>query len=55
VKSLIKEVGDLEDFIGHIGDECSDEAYENVKGKSEEEVINFLLKERFYDTLKTIM
>jgi hypothetical protein len=54
VKSLIKEVGGLEDFIGHIGDECSDESYENVKGKSEEEVIQFLLKERFYDTLKQL-
>lgn len=54
VKSLIKEVGGLEDLIGHIGDECSDEAYENVKGKSEEEVINYLLKERFHDTLKQL-
>jgi len=54
VKSLIKEVGGLEDLIAHIGDECSDEAYENVKGKSEEEVINYLLKERFYDTLKQL-
>lgn len=54
VKSLIKEVGGLEDLIGHIGDECSDEAYKNVKGKSEEEVIQFLLKERFYDTLKQL-
>ena len=54
VKSLIKEVGGLQDFIGHIGDECSDEAYKNVKGKSEEEVIQFLLKERYYDTLKQL-
>jgi hypothetical protein len=54
VKSLIKEVGGLEDLIAHIGDECSDEAYENVKGKSEEEVINYLLKERFHDTLKQL-
>ena len=54
VKSLIKEVGGLEDFIGHIGDECSNESYESVKGKSEEEVIQFLLKERFYDTLKQL-
>lgn len=54
VKSLIKEVGGLENLIGHIGDECSDEAYKNVKGKSEEEVIQFLLKERFYDTLKQL-
>jgi hypothetical protein len=54
VKSMIKEMGGLEDTINHIGDECSDEAYENVKGKSEEEVIQFLLKERFYETLKQL-
>lgn len=54
IKAMIKEVGGLEDMINHIGDECSDEAYENVKGKSEEEVINYLLKERFYDTLKQL-
>ena len=33
IKAMIKEVGGLEDMINHIGDECSDEAYENVKGK----------------------
>ena len=54
IKAMIKEVGGLEDMINHIGDECSDEAYESVKGKSEGEVINFLLKERFYDTLKQL-
>jgi len=54
IKAMIKEVGGLENMINHIGDECSDEAYENVKGKSEEEVINYLLKERFYDTLKQL-
>jgi hypothetical protein len=54
VKAMIKEMGGLEDTINHIGDECSDEAYENVKGKSEEEVIQFLLKERFYETLKQL-
>lgn len=54
IKAMIKEVGGLEDMINHIGDECSDEAYENVKGKSEEEVINYLLKERFYETLKQL-
>lgn len=54
IKALIKEYGGLESFISYIGDECSDDAYENVKGKSEEEVIEYLLKERFYDTLKTL-
>ena len=54
IKAMIKEVGGLEDMINHIGDECSDEAYESVKGKSEEEVIQFLLKERFYNTLKQL-
>jgi hypothetical protein len=54
IKAMIKEVGGLEDMINHIGDECSDEAYESVKGKSEEEVIQFLLKERFYETLKQL-
>ena len=54
IKAMIKEVGGLENMINHIGDECSDEAYESVKGKSEEEVIEFLLKERFYETLKQL-
>jgi hypothetical protein len=54
VKAMIKEVGGLENLINHIGDEWSDEAYESVKGKSEEEVIDFLLKERFYTTLKQL-
>jgi hypothetical protein len=54
VKALIKEMGGLENTIDYIGDECSDEAYENIKGKSEEEVINYLLKERFYKCLKQL-
>ena len=54
IKSMIKEVGGLESMINHIGDECSDEVYESVKGKSEEEVIEFLLNERFYETLKQL-
>jgi hypothetical protein len=50
VKSLIKELGGLgglEEFIK----ECDNE---NLEGKSEEEVINFLLKERFYTTLEPL-
>lgn len=54
IKAMIKEIGGLEDMINHIGDECSDEVYESVKGKSEEEVIEFLLNERFYETLKQL-
>lgn len=54
IKAMIKEFGGLENMINQIGDVCSDEAYENVKSKSEEEVINYLLKERFYDTLKQL-
>jgi hypothetical protein len=54
VKAMIKEMGGLEETINIIGDECSDEAYESVKGKSEEEVIQFILKERFYETLKQL-
>lgn len=47
VKALIKELGGLEEFIK----ECDNE---NLEGKSEEEVINFLLKERFYTTLEPL-
>lgn len=54
IKSMIKESGGLEEFINHIGDECSDEVYDNVKEKSEEEVIEYLLKERFYSSIKEL-
>lgn len=54
VKSMIKESGGLEEFINHIGEECSDETYDSVKEKSEEEVINYLLKERFYSSIKEL-
>lgn len=54
IKAMIKEVGGLENMINQIGDECSDKAYENVEGKSEEEVINYLLKERYYESLKQL-
>lgn len=55
VKSLIKEMGGLENTIGHIGDECDNNVYETVKEMSEEEIINYLLKERFYPTLKQLI
>ena len=54
VKSIIKELGGFEQTINHIGDECDDEVYEKVKEMSEEELINYLLKERFYETIKQL-
>ena len=53
VKSIIKELGGFEQTINHIGDEC--DVYDKVKGMSEEELINYLLKERFYDTIKQLV
>jgi hypothetical protein len=55
IKSIIKELGGFEQTINHIGDECDDEVYDKVKGMSEEELINYLLKERFYDTIKQLV
>ena len=52
VKALIKEAGGLEQFVSHIGDECDDMIYDTTKGMSEEELIEYLLKERQYKTLK---
>jgi len=49
VKSIIKELGGYEQAINHIGDECDNQIYELVKDMSEEELINYLLKERFYE------
>jgi len=47
VKSMIKEIGGLEIFISEFKNE-------NLEEKSEEEVIDFLLKERFYTTLNQL-
>jgi hypothetical protein len=47
VKALIEELGGLDEFIK----ECDNE---NLEGKSEDEIINFLLKERFYSTLEPL-
>ena len=53
VKALIKETGGLEAFIHHIGDECDDMVYDVVKEMdNEDQLIEYLLKERFYTTLK---
>ena len=45
IKAMIKEIGGLENLISE---------NENLEGKTEEEVIEFLLKERFYETLKQL-
>jgi len=45
VKALIKELGGLESAIKNLIDE--DNTYESLVGKSEDEVIDFLLKQRF--------
>jgi hypothetical protein len=47
IKALIKEFGSLENLI-----EESDN--EDLEGKSEEEVIEYLLKERYHETLKNL-
>ena len=55
VKALIKELGGYEQAINHIGDECDNDIYEEVKEMSEDELINYLLKERFYETIKQLI
>lgn len=52
VKALIKETGGLEQFVSHIGDECDDMVYDAVKEMNEDQLIEYLLKERFYSTIK---
>jgi hypothetical protein len=54
VKAIIKELGGYEQAINHIGDECDNQIYELVKDMSEEELINYLLKESFYETIKQL-
>jgi hypothetical protein len=69
VKALIKETGGLKQFVDHIGDECDDMIYDEVKvmmedkeGEPETEkeerkindITDYLLKERFYKTLEQI-
>jgi hypothetical protein len=45
IKAMIKEIGGLENLISE---------NEDLEGKTEEEVIEFLLKERLYETLKQL-
>ena len=54
VKALIKESGGPEQFVGHIGDECDDMVYDAIKAMNEDQLIEYLLKERFYNTLKQL-
>jgi hypothetical protein len=67
VKALIKDAGGLEQFVSHIGDECDDMVYDTIKVMIEDkegepettkeerkikDITEYLLKERFYNTLK---
>ena len=67
VKALIEESGGLEQFVHHIGEECDDMVYDAVKEMMEDkegepettkeerkikDITEYLLKERFYSTLK---
>lgn len=54
VKAIIKELGGYEQAINHIGDECDNQIYEEVKDMTEEELIEYLLSERFYKTIKQL-
>lgn len=54
IKAMIKEMGGLKNTISHIGDECDDEVYDDVKDMSEEELIKYLLKERYKETIKQL-
>jgi len=67
VNALIKEAGGLKDFVNYIGDECDDMVYDVIKVMMEDkegepettkeerkikDITEYLLKERFYSTLK---
>jgi hypothetical protein len=54
IKAVIKEAGGLEDIKRHIGDECDNDVYDKVKEMSEEELVDYLLKERYKDTIKQL-
>jgi hypothetical protein len=47
IKALIKEMGGLENLV-------KESDNQDLEGKSEEEVIEYLLKERYHDTLKDL-
>jgi len=54
IKAVIKEAGGLEDIKRHIGDECDNDVYDKVREMSEEELVDYLLKERYKDTIKQL-
>lgn len=69
LKCLIKDAGGLENFVSYIGDECDDMVYDTIKVMMEDkevepestkeerkikDITEYLLKERFYNTLKQI-
>lgn len=54
VKSIIKELGGYEQAINHIEDECDNQIYELVKDLTEKELIEYLLSESFYKTIKQL-
>jgi len=51
VKALIQELGGLDSTLKELEDS---EIYEELVGKTEDEVIDFLLKERFLDSIKKL-
>ena len=55
IKSMIKEAGGLDDIKRHIADECDNSVWDKVKEMSELELIDYLLKERFNNTLKQLV
>jgi hypothetical protein len=54
IKAVIKEAGGLDDIKRHIGDECDNDVYDKVKDMLEEELIDYLIKERFNNTIKQL-
>ena len=55
IKSMIKEAGGLDDIKRHIADECDNSVWNEVKEMSELELIDYLLKERFNNTIKQLV
>jgi len=55
IKSMIKEAGGLDDIKRHIADECDNSVWNKVKEMSELELIDYLLKERFNNTIKQLV
>jgi hypothetical protein len=54
IKKVIEEIGGIKKVINKIKDECYNSVYEKVKEMSEDQLIEFLLKEKSESTLKTL-